>query len=137
MMVLIIGYVVIALLLAVVVAAASAVYIEHKKLLSVADAASVAAADSYALGEVAGGAGTPSAVLKSERVRGVVESYLARDGTHSRFDRLAIGDGTGSPESATAEVVLKAVAHPPVVGFFMPEGIVVEARSTARARLTR
>ncbi|WP_404496104.1 pilus assembly protein TadG-related protein [Arthrobacter sp. GAS37] len=137
LMVLTIGYVVIALLLATVVAAASAIYIEHKKLLSVADGASVAAADSYALGQVDNGAETPSAVLNSERVRSVTESYLSQSGAHSRFDQLAVARGTGSPDSTTAEVVLSAVAHPPVVSFLLPEGVPIEARSTARSRLTR
>ncbi|BAS17264.1 hypothetical protein AHiyo8_55670 [Arthrobacter sp. Hiyo8] len=136
-MVLTIGYVVVALLLATVVAAASAIYIEHKKLLSVADGASVAAADSYALGQVDSGAETPSAVLNSARVRGITESYLSQNGAHSRFDQLAVGPGTGSPDNTTAEVVLSAVAHPPVVSFLLPDGVPIEARSTARSRLTR
>ena len=45
-----IGFIVIALLVATVVVAASSVYLEHKKLLSLADGASVAAAD---LGKIA------------------------------------------------------------------------------------
>lgn len=134
--VLTIGYAVIALLLATVVAAASAVYIEHKKLLSLADGASVAAADSYSLGQV-GGAEKPSAVLSSERVRSVTESYLSQNSAYSRFDQLAVGPDTGSPDSATAEVVLRAVAHPPLVSFLLAEGVTIEARSTARSRLTR
>ncbi|MEV8147179.1 hypothetical protein AB0O52_03400 [Arthrobacter sp. NPDC080073] len=137
LMVLTIGYVVIALLLATVVAAASAIYIDHKKLLSVADGASVAAADSYTLGQVDSGAETPSAVLNSDRVRSVAESYLSQYGAHSRFDQLAVAGGTGSPDSATAEVVLSAVAHPPVVSLLLPDGVPIEARSTARSRLTR
>ncbi|MEZ2392058.1 pilus assembly protein TadG-related protein [bacterium RCC_150] len=136
-LVLTIGYVAIALLLATVVAAVSAVYIEHKKLLSMADGASVAAADSYGLGQVEGGVQTPSAVLSAERVRGVTQSYLNQNGAHSRFEQLAIDTGTGSPDSTTAEVALSAVARPPVVSFLLPEGVRIEARSTARARLTR
>ncbi|WP_051422873.1 pilus assembly protein TadG-related protein [Arthrobacter sp. MA-N2] len=136
-MVMVIGYVVIALLLATVVAAASAVYIEHKKLLSVADGASVAAADGYSLGQVDGDAEKPSAILKSERVRNITESFLSQNHAYSRFDQLAIGGDTGSPDNTTAEVVLIAVAHPPVVSFLLPEGVPIEARSTARSRLTR
>ena len=52
MMVFIIGYVVLALLVTTVVVDASSVYLEHKKLLSLADGASVAAADSFTLGQV-------------------------------------------------------------------------------------
>lgn len=66
MMVLIIGYILLALLLATVVMAASSVYLEHKKLLSLADGASVAAADSFTLGQLGSSAGTPTAVLDGE-----------------------------------------------------------------------
>ena len=98
LMVLIIGYVLLALLLATVVTAASSVYIEHKKLLSLADGASVAAADSFTLGQLETAGGTPTAVL---------------------------------PAPARAAV------HPPVVNFLVPDGIRIEASSTARSRLTR
>ena len=136
-MVLIIGFTLLALLLASVVAAASTLYIEHKKLLSMADGASVAAADSYTLGGTTEGSSRPAAVLTGERVRSVTASYLGRNNAYARFDRLAIGGGTGSPDSSSADVVLTAVAHPPIVSFLLPEGIPIEARSTARSRLTR
>ena len=61
--VLIIGFVMLALLVSTVVMAASSLYIEHKKLLSLADGASVAAAGSFTLGEVETAGGTPSAAL--------------------------------------------------------------------------
>lgn len=136
-MVMVIGYVFLSLLLATVVMAVSAAYIEHKKLLSVADGASAAAADSFTLGQVDDGAAGPTAVLSRERVRAVAESYLHRHGAYGRFDRLAIAPGTGTPDSATAEVALTSVLRPPVVSFLVPEGILIEATSTARSRLTR
>ena len=52
MMVMILGYVMVALLLTTVVIGISSVYLEHKRLLSLADGASLAAADSYTLGDV-------------------------------------------------------------------------------------
>ncbi|OFI40076.1 hypothetical protein BIU82_01785 [Arthrobacter sp. SW1] len=136
-MVLIIGFTLVALLLASVVAAVSAVYIEHKKLLSMADGASVAAADSYTLGGTSEGSSRPAAVLTSERVRSVTESYLSRNNAYGRFDRLAVAGATGSRDSSSADVILTAVAHPPIVSFLLPDGIPIEARSTARSRLTR
>lgn len=68
MLVLSIGFMLIALLVATVVMAASSVYLEHKKLLSLADGASVAAADSFTLGQLGNSGGTPSAVLSGARV---------------------------------------------------------------------
>ncbi|MCU1562037.1 MAG: hypothetical protein JWN05_416, partial [Arthrobacter sp.] len=84
MIVLIIGYVLLALLLATVVAAASSVYIEHKKLLSLADGASVAAADSFTLGQLENAAGSPTAMLSGARVRSAAVDYLDRDGAFTR-----------------------------------------------------
>jgi uncharacterized membrane protein len=137
MMVLIIGYVLLALLVTTVVVGISSVYLEHKRLLSLADGASLAAADSFTLGDVGSDGGTPSAVLGSERVRNVAGDFLSRNPAAQRFDRLEIATGTGSPDASTAVVVLAAAVHPPVVNFLVPDGIRIEASSTARSRLTR
>ncbi len=137
LMVLIIGYVLLALLVATVVAAASSVYLEHKKLLSLADGASVAAADSFTLGQLEGASGSPTAVLSAGRVRSTALDYLNRNGAFGRFSGLAVGPATGSPDGSTAVVVLSAAVHPPVVNFLVPDGIRIEATSTARSRLTR
>ena len=137
MIVLIIGYVLLALLLVTVVMAASSIYLEHKKLLSLADSASVAAADSFTLSQLANSAGTPTAVLDGARVRSAALDYLERNGAFPRFNGLAVAPGTGSPDGATAAVALSATVHPPVVNFLVPDGIRIEATSTARSRLSR
>lgn len=137
MMVLIIGYVLLALLVTTAVMAASALYLEHKRLLSAADGASVAAADSYTLGQVETSGGSPSAVLSGGRVRSVAADYLSRNGAFDRFDGLAVAPETGSPDGSTAVVVLSAEVHPPIVNFLIPDGIRIEAASTARSRLVR
>jgi uncharacterized membrane protein len=136
-MVLIIGFMLLALLLATVVIAASSVYIEHKKLLSLADGASVAAADSFTLGQLETVGGTPTAILTGARVRSTAVDFLDRSSAFTRFSGLAVGQGTGSPDGSTAVVVLSAAVHPPVVNFLIPDGIRIEASSTARSRLTR
>ncbi|WP_177235888.1 pilus assembly protein TadG-related protein [Arthrobacter sp. ov118] len=136
-LVLIIGFVLTGLLVATVVIAASSVYLEHKKLLSLADGASVAAADSFTLGQLGSAGGTPSAVLSGARVRNAVVDYLGRNGAFARFSALAVAPSTGSPDGATAVVVISASVHPPVVNFLVPDGIRIEARSTARSRLSR
>ena len=135
--VMIVGFVLLALLLATVVVAASSIYIEHKKLLSLADGASVAAADSFTLGQLETGGGSPTAVLTGARVRSAAVEFLDRSSASTRFSGLAVGPGTGSPDGSTAVVVLSAAVHPPVVNFLVPDGIRIEASSTARSRLTR
>jgi len=137
LMVLIIGFTLLALLLTTVVVAASSVYIEHKKLLSLADGASVAAADSFTLGQLETGGGSPTAVLTGARVRSAAVEFLDRSSASARFSGLAVGPGTGSPDGSTAVVVLSAAVHPPVVNFLVPDGIRIEAGSTARSQLTR
>jgi uncharacterized membrane protein len=136
-MVMILGYIVLALLVATVVIGISAVYLEHKRLLSLADGASLAAADSYTLGEVRSQGGSPSAVLNPARVRNVAADFVARSPASHRFSGLAVAGATGTPDGSTAVVVLTAAVHPPVVNFLIPDGIRIEATSTARSRLTR
>lgn len=135
--VMIIGYVTVALLVATVVIGISSVYLEHKRLLSLADGASLAAADSYTLGEVASQGGSPSAVLNPARVRAVAADFVSRSPAAARFQGLAVAGATGTPDGSTAVVVLTAEVHPPVVNFLVPGGIAIEAASTARSRLTR
>ena len=139
MMVLIIGYVLLALLVTTAVMAASSLYLEHKKLLSAADGASVAAADSYTLGQVETEGGSPTAVLNGARVRSVAADYLIRNDAHAHgsLDGLAVAPATGSPDGSTAVVVLTAEVHPPIANFLIPDGIRIEATSTARSRLVR
>jgi hypothetical protein len=137
MMVMVLGYVVVALLVTTVVIGISSVYLEHKRLLSLADGASLAAAGSYTLGEVETQGGSPSAVLSPARVRNVAADFVSRSPASQRFDGLAVTGATGSPDGSTAVVVLTAAVHPPVVNFLVPSGIRIEATSTARSRLTR
>lgn len=111
-------------------------YLERKKLLSLADGAALAAADSFTVGDT-GGSSTPSTSLVDARVVAATGSYLDASNAFSRHDQLAVAAGTGSEPGGTAVVVLTAVAHPPVISFLLPEGVLIEARSTARSRLTQ
>ncbi len=137
LIVLMIGYITVAMLVATVVMAATSVYLEHKKLLSLADAAAVAAADSFSLGQLDSTASTPTAVLSPGRVRGAALAYLEGSGAFGRVSGLSLAPATGSPDGATAVVVLSAAVRPPVLNFLVPAGIRIEAASTARARLSR
>ncbi len=137
LMVMIIGYVVLALLLVTVVAAVSSVYIGHKKLLSAADGAAVAAADSFTLAGVAGSSGAPVTTLSGEGVRAATSSYLNRNSSYRQLPGLSIGEGTGTADGRTAQVTLTAVVHPLFINFLIPDGIAVTATGTARSQLTR
>ena len=135
--VMILGFVALALLVTTVVIGISSVYLEHKRLLSLADGAALAAADSYTLGEVQTRGGPPSATLNAARVRNVAADFIARSPGSLRFDSLAVAPATGTPDGSTAVVALTAVVRPPVANFLVPGGIPIEASSTARSRLAR
>ena len=136
--VLIIGYLLVSLLVVTVVLAASAVHIEHKKLLSAADGAALAAADNYSIDVGVGGGGAPPLpTLDGARVADSTTAYLTAIGAGDRFDLLTVDPSTGAPDGRTARVVLTAVVHPPIVNFLVPAGIPIVARADARAELTR
>ncbi|WP_105030163.1 pilus assembly protein TadG-related protein [Arthrobacter ruber] len=137
--VLVIGYLLISLLVVTVVLAVSAVYIEHKKLLSAADGAALAAADSYSIDVGTGvqGAAGPLPMLQDSGVEDAAAGYLAAVGAEGRFQQLSIDPATGAPDGRTARVVLAAVVRPPIVNVLVPAGIPIVARADARAELTR
>jgi Putative Flp pilus-assembly TadE/G-like len=136
-MVLIIGYVLLTLLLVTVVAAVSSVYLAQKRLLSIADGAALAAADSYTLQQVSSAAGAPGTVLTREQVRAAVAAYLQRNDAVSDLRGVGIDAGTGTMDGRSAQVSLSAVAHPLFLNFLVPDGIAVTATSTARSELKR
>lgn len=135
--VLIIGYILLSLLVLAVVTAASAVYIEHKKLLSVADGAALSAADTFSVSSIEAGASEPSPALDAGSVAQAAAAYLDRSAAVPRFNDLALDPATGAPDARTARVVLTAVVHPPIVNFLVPAGIPIAATADARADLTR
>lgn len=135
--VLVIGYCTIAIALLMVVASASAVHLERKRLLEVADAAALDAADaldtSVYYGSDAGRlAGVP---LTDGSVRASVLAYLGVRRATTEFESLAVGEPTGAPDGSTAEVTLTTRVSLPLVGAALePFSDGVALRVTARAR---
>lgn len=134
---LVIGYTLLSLLLLTVVMAASSIYLEHKKLLAVADGAAVAAAGSFTLASEPSAAGPPATILTSEGVRGAADSYLSTTGAAGRLSSLMVAPETGAPDGRTARVALTATAHPPIINFLVPDGIRITVVAEARASLVR
>ncbi len=133
-MVLMIGYVLLALLLMTVVAAGSSLYIGHKKLLSMADGAALAAADTFVLG--GGAAGTePGTVLTGHGIEAAARDYLAGAEVPRSLSGVQLAAGTGTDDGRTAQVVLSGVVHPMFINFLVPDGIVLTVGGTARAHL--
>lgn len=135
--VLIIGYLLVSLLVLTVVMGASALYLGHKKLLSAADGAALAAADTFSLAPSGNPAGGPAAVLAPAAVQMEVDRYLAATSAADRLPGLAVAAETGTADGRTARVVLTGVVHPPLVNFLVPDGIPITAVAEARARLSQ
>jgi hypothetical protein len=133
-MVLMIGYVLIALLLATVVAAGSSLYLGHKKLLSLADGAALAAADTFTLS--GGSADTdPGTLLTGSGIIAAAREYLSGAEVPRSLSGVQLAAGTGTPDGRTAEVRLSGVVHPMFINFLIPDGIVLTVTGTARAHL--
>jgi hypothetical protein len=120
-----------------VVASASAVHLERKRLLSLADAAALDAADAldsdafYRRG-TSPGDGVP---LTDASVRASVREYVELAGARERFEDFAVASSTGTSDGRTAEVTLVARARPPLLTAAVPaftHGVPLVV--TARAR---
>lgn len=130
-------YALIGVVLITVVASASAVHLQRKRLLALADAAALDAADAlddrafYAPGGVAPGDGVP---ITDASVRASVQTYLVARGP-TGLGQVAVADPTGTPDGATAEVTLAGVAQVPLVSVVLEGwGGGIPLRATARAR---
>lgn len=134
-LVLTIGFAAFALVVTLVVAAATSLYIERKRLLSLADSAALVGAEAFDLDDVrvADDATGVAVTLDPERVEAAVTDHLERVGP-SQLDDLRIVEAT-TPDGRSAEVSLSSAWKPPVLTLLLPEGVRIEASSSARAVL--
>jgi hypothetical protein len=134
-LVLTLGFATFALAVTLVVAAATSLYIERKRLLALADSAALVGAEAFDLGGVRlTEDGTGVVVeLESEDVAEAVAGHVDRVG-RTRLEDLRIEAAT-SPDGQSAEVSLSSSWRPPVLTLFLPEGVRLEATSSARSVL--
>lgn len=137
-MILTLGFVVIALLLITAVASAAQVHLERQRLLALADALALDGADAVGSDRyyAPGGDLHPGLPLTDAAVRGEVEQYL-RDNPDAAaaWDEFTVLSAT-TPDGSSAEVHLGAVTHPVLLSWVLSpwhDGIALEAESTARA----
>lgn len=135
-MILIIGYVVIVLLAVSATLAATLVNTQARQLLSVADSAVTAAADSFEV-QSSGDTDSIQIHLSDEGVAAATTKYVADVGAASRFDGFSVASAGASRDGTTAVVRLSAVVRPPIIGWFVPRGIPINVESSARTGLTR
>lgn len=130
-LILAIFYGMLSLLLILVVAAATSLYLERKRLYSLADAAALVGAEAFELSSVSLDGGEPALTLRSPEVRDAVTGFL-EDNPAGTFDRLTLEDAA-SLDGKSATVTVSAAWQPPVLTLFVPDGIRLEVTAVARS----
>lgn len=107
---------------------ATSLYLDRKRLLTLADGAALAAAEAFDLGSARFASGHVVVQLTNDRVERAARTYLADAGAEGvSITEASTRDG----KSATVSLVTQW--HPPVVSLLMPEGLEVSVSSTARS----
>lgn len=122
---------VLALALVLVVVAASSLYLERKRLLTLADGAALVGAEAFRLEDVAPTADGFRPQLVSADISSAAENYLAGIPTAEFHDLAIVRAETTDGRSAT--VTLSAEWQPPIVTLLYPEGVRVEVTAVARS----
>lgn len=119
------GYVLLALVLVLVCADATSLHLAQKRADAVADAAALAGADGFVLSTDAGGA---TALLTDDGVHAQAADIVAA------FPAVRLV-AAGTPDGVSARVTVATTWHPPVLTLFVPEGVRLEATATSRNAL--
>lgn len=114
-----------------VVTAATSLYLEKKRLFTVADGAALVGAEAFELDSVTVTPDGPRPVLVSADVAAAASAYLAGNPAPD-LDGLAI-ESALTVDGRSATVTMTSTWHPPVVTLFVPEGLRIEATATARS----
>jgi len=130
-LVLTIFYGFLSLVLIFLVVAATSLYLERKRLFSLADGAALVGAESYDLDDVVR---TPQGYrpqLEPAKVANAVGEYLSAAPT-AEFEGLSVEQAT-SLDASSATVSLSAYWRPPFVSLLVPEGVRIDVTANARS----
>ena len=119
-----------ALLMTLIVASATSLYLERKRLFTLADGAALVGAESFKLADVVATPEGPRATLTDRGVRDAVSRYLVSNPI-GRFEALSL-DAADTPDGRSAHVTVSAIWRPPVVTLFVPEGLRIDATAVSR-----
>jgi len=120
------GYAILAIVTVLVCVDATSLYLTQKRLDGLADAAALAGADGFTLSVADGEA---RAELQSDAVHAQAQALVRAVGGD------AVLVSAGSPDGVSARVTVAGAWHPPVVTLFVPEGVALEATATSRTAL--
>lgn len=119
------GYGLLAMALVLVCVDATSLYLAQKRLDGIADAAALAGADGFTLEVVAG---EPVATLTDGEVRAQAAALVA-------VTPGAALVSAGTPDGRSARVTVAGEWHPVVFSPFVPDGVALEATATSRTAL--
>jgi hypothetical protein len=125
-------YGLVATTLILLVAAATSLYLERKRLFTLADGAALAAAESFTLDT---SSGTPVPRLDSSAVADATERFLAI-APHDGFEGFRVGRAVAL-DDVGASVTLMAYWRPPVITLVLPAGVPIKVTAEARAAFGR
>lgn len=115
-----------------VAAGASALHLERLRLLTVADGAALAGAESFRVADAEVQGGTVVPRLTAAAIDAAATAYVAEADPGDLRDLTLVGADTADGESAT--VVVRAVWRPPIASTLLPLAVPIEVTSTAAAR---
>ena len=118
------------LVLVLLVVAATSLYLERKRLFTLADGAALAGAEAFELDSVTMTPDGPRPVLRSPDVTEAVSDYLAI-APHD-FQNLAV-ERAETIDGRSATVQLSADWRPPMVSLLVPDGIRIDVTAVARS----
>lgn len=121
------------LALVLVVVAATSLYLERKRLYTVADGAALAGAEAFDLDAVTVTPDGPRVELRPDDVAAAVDDYLADAGT-GRLDDVAVERAT-TTDGRSATVELSSSWRPPMLTLVLPKGLRLEVTAVARSVL--
>ena len=125
-LILTLGYAVLAIAVILVCVDATSLYLAQKRLDALADAAALAGADGFTLVVESG---EPRAELTDDGVREQASALIGDVGGGA-----AVVDA-GTPDGVSARVTVADTWRPPIVALFVPDGLALEATATSRTAL--
>lgn len=115
-----------------VVAGATALHLDRLRLLTIADGAALAAAESFRVADVAVEGDAVRPRLRDDRVRAAAsDAVAAADRADLRDLRLV---AAGTTDGRTAAVTVAAVWRPPILSSLLPVAVPIRVTSAAAAR---
>ncbi|MDQ1609538.1 MAG: hypothetical protein QOE16_2270 [Microbacteriaceae bacterium] len=119
------------LVLVLLVVAATSLYLERKRLFTLADGAALVGAEAFELDAVSVTGAQLRPTLDSAAVRAAVDGYLEENPVGD-FEGLGVR-AASTIDGKSATVTLTAFWRPPMVSLFVPAGFPIEVTAVARS----